>query len=123
MTEFSNTEQSTKALIRETRYGSGFLVTTGVFQSVWGKAYKFFRMKPVYMTSVALFEIGSLVCAVAPTSTALIIGRAIAGVGAAGVTSGSNIIVALSVPPPRVPAVLGGMGVVFTIASAVGKRC
>lgn len=79
-------------------------------------------MKPVYLTSVILFEIGSLVCAVAPTSTALIVGRAIAGLGAAGVTSGSNIIVALSVPPPRVPAVLGGMGVVFTIASAVGME-
>jgi hypothetical protein len=40
------------------------------FQAVWGKAYKFFMLKLCFMTAVILFELGSLVCAVAPNSVA-----------------------------------------------------
>ncbi|UKZ95983.1 uncharacterized protein TrAFT101_010789 [Trichoderma asperellum] len=101
-------------------YGSGFFMTTATLQPLWGKAYKFFPSKPVYLLSILIFEIGSLICAVAPTSAALIIGRAIAGVGGAGVTSGSNIIVAQSAPPSKVPALLGVIGATFAIASVIG---
>lgn len=95
-------------------------MTTATLQPLWGKAYKFFPSKPVYLLSILIFEIGSLICAVAPTSAALIIGRAIAGVGGAGVTSGSNIIVAQSAPPSKVPALLGVIGATFAIASVIG---
>ncbi len=61
-------------------YGSAFFLTLGAFQSTWGKAYKFFPLKTSFLVSIGIFELGSLICAVAPTSTALIIGRAIAGI-------------------------------------------
>ena len=60
-------------------YGSAFFLTLGSFQSTWGKAYKFFPLKTSFLVSIAIFELGSLICAVAPSSTALIVGRAIAG--------------------------------------------
>ncbi|KAH7007565.1 hypothetical protein EDB80DRAFT_684790 [Ilyonectria destructans] len=41
-----------------------------------------------------VFELGSLICGVAPTSTALIIGRAIAGLGSAGIFTGSLATIA-----------------------------
>ena len=47
---------------------------------MYGAIYKLFNVKIVYLAAVFIFEIGSLVCAVAPTSTAFIVGRAIAGV-------------------------------------------
>ena len=47
-------------------------------------------------------------------------GRAIQGAGGAGVTSGCYIIVAFSVRPPKVPAITGLFGVVFSIASVAG---
>jgi len=47
---------------------------------------------------LGIFELGSLICAVAPTSEALIVGRAIAGVGSSGIFTGAMLIIAHSVP-------------------------
>lgn len=60
-------------------YGSAFFLTLGAFQSTWGKAYKYFHLKPSFLVAIAIFEVGSLICGVAQNSTTLIIGRAIAG--------------------------------------------
>jgi MFS family permease len=46
-----------------------------------------------------IFEIGSLICAVAPSSTVLIVGRAIAGIGVAGIFSGAMVIIAVTGKP------------------------
>ena len=40
------------------------------------------------MAAIAIFEVGSLICATAPTSNALIAGRAFAGLGSAGINAG-----------------------------------
>ena len=45
------------------------------------------------MGALVVFELGSLVCAVAPDSTALIVGRAIAGLGSAAIFSGAIITI------------------------------
>jgi MFS family permease len=70
--------------------------------------------------SIAIFELGSLICGVSPNSTALIVGRAIAGIGSAGIFAGSFIIVSCSVPlvkRAKYGALLGSM---YGIASVVG---
>ena len=72
-------------------YGSATLMTMGGFQSTWGKVFKYFPLKSAFLVAIFIFELGSLICGVAPTSVALIIGRAIAGVGAAGIGSGAFI--------------------------------
>ena len=61
------------------RYGPAFFLTVGAFQSTWGKAYKYFPLKTTFLVSIAIFEVGSLICAVAQNSVTLIVGRAIAG--------------------------------------------
>jgi MFS family permease len=101
-------------------YGSGFFVTMAAFQSMWGKQYKFFSVKLVYLISILLFEVGSVICAAAPSSTTLIIGRAIAGVGGAGVSTGSYLIVALIAPPRKMAALQGVISASFAIASVAG---
>lgn len=50
----------------------------------------------------------------------LIIGRAIAGVGGAGIAAGAYILSALSAPPKRRPLYTGLFGATFGIASVVG---
>ena len=60
---------------------SAFFLTLATFISAWGKAYKYFSLRAVYVLAILIFEIGSLVCALAPHSTALIIGRAVQGLG------------------------------------------
>jgi len=61
-----------------------------------GRVYTFFNAKWTYMACVALFELGSLLCGVAPNSDALIVGRAIAGLGSAGIFNGGQCEVQLS---------------------------
>lgn len=65
------------------------------------------------MLSLFLFELGSLVCALAPSSSALIIGRAIAGFGSAGILTGSFVIVALAVPLRLRPIYTAGVGLMY----------
>nr|POF13866.1 mfs gliotoxin efflux transporter glia [Quercus suber] len=101
-------------------YGSGFFITTAAFQSLWGKAYKYWSIKMLYLLAMFIFEIGSLICALAPSSVALIVGRAIAGIGGAGLAAGTYLIVALSAPPERVPSLQGVVAASFAIASVVG---
>lgn len=62
------------------------------FQLPFGKLYAELRKKYVFLAALTIFEVGSIVCATAPTSVALIIGRAIAGLGGAGITSGALIV-------------------------------
>lgn len=52
---------------------------------------------------MVLFEVGSTICGAAPTSEALIVGRAIAGLGSAGIFQGAIIIIAYSVPLDKRP--------------------
>ncbi|KAF2708598.1 MFS general substrate transporter, partial [Pleomassaria siparia CBS 279.74] len=101
-------------------YGSAFFITPASFISAWGKAYKYFSLLLVYVSAIFTFEIGSLVCALAPNSIALIIGRAVQGLGAAGVANGGYTITAFIVPPHVQPTVIGLMGSVFTVASVTG---
>ena len=101
-------------------YSSGFFLTLGSFQSTWGKIYKYFPLKISFLISIAVFELGSLICGVAPNSTALIVGRAIAGAGGAGIASGGYTIIAFSASPKMAPAFTGLLGASYGVASVIG---
>ncbi|KAL8720385.1 MAG: hypothetical protein Q9225_002737 [Loekoesia sp. 1 TL-2023] len=101
-------------------YGSAYLLTTCAFQLLFGKFYTFFSIKWVYLVAIGIFELGSLVCGAAPTSIALIIGRAIAGVGSAGIFSGAMVIIAYTVPLRQRPVFTGIIGAMYGIASVAG---
>ncbi|KAJ3496450.1 hypothetical protein NLG97_g2648 [Lecanicillium saksenae] len=100
-------------------YGSAYFMTSGGFQPMWGKAYKFFRLKTVYLVGFAIFELGSLICVVAPNSTSFIVGRAIAGIGAGGIAAGSYTLLAFAVEPAKRPAFTGIMGACYGAASVI----
>jgi MFS transporter, DHA2 family, glioxin efflux transporter len=102
------------------RYSAAFFMTIGGFQSAWGKAYKYFPLKISFLISIFIFELGSLICGVAPNSTTLIVGRAISGVGAAGIGSGTYTIIASSAGPKRRPMFTGIIGTSYGIAAIVG---
>ncbi|KAF5343441.1 hypothetical protein D9758_011823 [Tetrapyrgos nigripes] len=101
-------------------YGSAYLLTTAGFQLLFGKFYTFFSIKWVYIVAIGFFELGSLICGVAPTSDALIVGRAIAGIGAAGIFSGALIIIAHAVPLQQRPMFTGIIGAMYGLASVAG---
>jgi MFS family permease len=87
---------------------------------MFGKLYTFYSIKWTYLTALGIFELGSLLCGVAPNSTALIVGRAVAGVGSAGIFSGAILIVAHTVPLRQRPTYTGMIGAMYGIASVAG---
>ncbi|KAL8859489.1 MAG: hypothetical protein Q9198_010635, partial [Flavoplaca austrocitrina] len=101
-------------------YSAAFFMTIGGFQSAWGKVYKYFPLKISFLISIFIFELGSLICGVAPNSTTLIVGRAIAGLGAAGIGSGSYTIIAFSASPKKRPLFTGIIGTSYGVAAVVG---
>ncbi|KAF4766121.1 hypothetical protein HAV15_010702 [Penicillium sp. str.  len=101
-------------------YGSAFFLCLASFQSFWGKAYKYFPIKIAFLTAIGVFELGSLVAALSPNSPALIIGRAIQGIGGAGVTGGCYTVLAFITRPKNLQAVFGLTSGVFSLSSVLG---
>jgi MFS family permease len=63
-------------------------LTSCSFQFMFGKLYSVSSVKAVFLTSVLIFEIGSLISGTATISAALVLGRAISGLGSAGIIAG-----------------------------------
>lgn len=101
-------------------YGSAYLVTTTALQPLYGKLYAAFPVKAVYLLAILVFEAGSLVCAAAPSSTAFIVGRAVAGMGTAGLFSGSIVVMAYTLPLGKRPLAFGLIGGMWGLASVAG---
>jgi MFS family permease len=95
-------------------------MTFGGFQSAAGKFYKYFPLKTSFLVSIFIFELGSLICAVAKGPTTFIVGRAIAGVGGAGTATGAFTIVGLAAEPKVRPQLMGLIGAVYGLSSVVG---
>jgi MFS family permease len=74
----------------------------------------------VFLSGIFLFEAGSAVCGAAQTSTMLIVGRAIAGLGSSGIFTGAILIMLNTVPLHRRPLLQGLFGACFGVASVAG---
>ncbi|CAH0055501.1 unnamed protein product [Clonostachys solani] len=98
-------------------YGSAYLITICCFQLMFGKLYATFHIKTVFLCALGSFEVGSIFCAAAPNSITLIIGRAIAGIGCAGVLCGGVVILTVSLPLHKRPKYAG----IFSAASGVAQ--
>jgi len=95
-------------------------VTQAAFVMPSGQILNICPSKYVAITVVTLFEIGSLVCAVAPTMNALIAGRAIQGAGAGAIFVTMMSILSQVTSLEQRPAFAGLAGAVFGIASIIG---
>ncbi|KJK60390.1 drug resistance transporter EmrB/QacA subfamily protein [Aspergillus parasiticus SU-1] len=88
-------------------YYSAYRLTSCSFQFMFGKLYYLFSVKYVFLASIVIFEIGSLIAGVAPTTATLVLGRSISGMGCAGIISGVFTMVVQSFPLRRRPFFTG----------------
>lgn len=90
-------------------YASSYRLTSCSLQFMFGKFYSLFSVKVVFLVALAIFEAGSLIAATAASSKALILGRAVSGMGSAGIIQGIFTTVTQCVPL-RKRSLYGGLG-------------
>ncbi|CAG9984031.1 unnamed protein product [Clonostachys byssicola] len=101
-------------------YGSAYSFAMCALQPMAGKLFSKFPLKATFLACLSVFELGSLLCALAANSPMLIVGRAIAGAGAAGCFTGAFCIVAVSLPLEKRPFFVGILQSTFGIATIIG---
>jgi MFS family permease len=97
---------------------AGFILTGGVLGDLFGR-------RRVFSIGIALFTLGSLICALAPNATVLICGRGVAGLGAALQLPGALSILTVTFPEPgeraHAIAIWGGFnGLAMAVGPSVG---
>ncbi|RSL75153.1 hypothetical protein CEP51_011142 [Fusarium floridanum] len=101
-------------------YGSAYLLTEMAFQPTFGRLYTLFDARILYLTSIIIFEVGTILCAAAPNSASLITGRVISGAGAAGLLCGSLAVYGRSVPLRARPFGMALITSMYGIAGVLG---
>ncbi|KAH7138527.1 putative aflatoxin efflux pump [Dendryphion nanum] len=101
-------------------YGSSYMLTAACFNPFFGRIYQIYSTKWTFIASITIFEVGSVLCGAAPNSPTFIIGRAIAGLGAAGVFSGGMMIIIPLIPLRKRPTYTAIFGMAFGVSSVVG---
>lgn len=101
-------------------YGSSYLLTNSCLTISFGKLYTLYPVKWIYLVALALFEIGSLICGFTPNSVGLIIGRAITGLGSAGLFSGAITVISQSMPLQRRLLCISVIMCLFGVADVAG---
>jgi MFS family permease len=89
-------------------------------QPTFGKIYSYFRIKPIFLLAILVFEAGSLICALSSSSNIFILGRVIAGLGAAAIFGGGMIFVQLAVPLTRMSLYLSILSSMYGVAGLTG---
>ncbi|MFC4053884.1 MDR family MFS transporter [Actinomadura syzygii] len=78
---------------------TAYTLMTAISTPVWGKLGDLFSRKTVFLTSIAVFLVGSLLSGAAWSMSALIGFRALQGLGAGGLMVGAFSIIGALVPP------------------------
>lgn len=101
-------------------YGSAYMLTNACFTPVFGRIYTLYSTKWVFLWSIIVFEAGSALCGAAPTSPAFVVGRAVAGIGAAGIFAGATVLMMPLVPIRKRPVFISVFGMMFAVSSVLG---
>ncbi|KAJ0114270.1 hypothetical protein J7T55_010659 [Diaporthe amygdali] len=99
---------------------NGLVMPATAFVMPWGRLYGQFNAKVLYLVCVLLFEVGSALCGAAPNVDALIVGRAVAGVGGAGIYMGVMTLIAATTTMRERPFYVGLTGLTWGIGIVLG---
>ncbi|KAK3897143.1 major facilitator superfamily domain-containing protein [Staphylotrichum tortipilum] len=101
-------------------YGAVYTLAVCVFIPPVGKIYTVLPIKHVYLAFLVVFEAGTIVCAASTSSYIFVIGRAVTGIGSAGLLSGALLtIIAACIPAIR-PVVTAVAMAMISIGSITG---
>ncbi|KAJ7737809.1 ABC transporter [Mycena maculata] len=99
---------------------SAFVLAQTVFLLFFGQLLRVYPAKWVMVSSIIIFEVGSLVCGVSQIVGQLIAGRTVSGLGAAGLFVAMLQIISQVTRLEDRPRLLGFFGAVFGLSSVIG---
>ncbi len=99
---------------------TGYLLSLAAVIPVTGWAARRFGAKRVYMTSLVLFTAGSALCAVAASTTSLVLFRVLQGVGGGMIMPVGQLIMAQVAGPKRMGRVMGVVTMPAMLAPILG---
>ncbi len=99
---------------------TGYLLSLAAVIPVTGWAARRFGAKRVYMTSLVLFTAGSALCAVATSTTALVLFRVLQGAGGGMIMPVGQLIMAQVAGPKRMGRVMGIVSMPAMLAPILG---
>ncbi|KAH2769983.1 hypothetical protein KXV64_008490 [Aspergillus fumigatus] len=100
--------------------GSAYTLAYAAITPVWGSVSDIWGRKPIMLIAVAVFLVGSLVCALARNMDALIAGRALQGLGGSGMGIMVNIVVSDMFSLRDRGLYLAITSLVWAVGSAIG---
>lgn len=100
--------------------GAAFVLPAATLVLPWSKAYSLFNIKWLYIGHVVIFEIGSAISGSAPTMNALIVGRAVAGIGGCGMYVGGLTFFSVITTPKERPIYVSLITPVWGIGTVLG---
>jgi MFS family permease len=98
-------------------YASAFNLPAAALVPFFGKLYAICPTKRTFLVALFIFEVGSLISAVAPTSAAFIVGRALSGAGSAGIFNGALVTLTMITPLEKRPAYQSFIGITYAFAT------
>jgi EmrB/QacA subfamily drug resistance transporter len=99
---------------------TAYLLTGTAVTPLYGKLSDIHGRRVMMLIAIALFILGSLVCALAPSMTVLVLGRAAQGSGGGGLMALAQTIIADIVSPRERGRYQGYIGAVFAMSSIGG---
>jgi EmrB/QacA subfamily drug resistance transporter len=99
---------------------TAYLLTATATTPLYGKLSDIYGRRGLMLAAIGIFIAGSLACALAPSMTALILGRALQGLGGGGLMALAQTIIADIVSPRERGRYQGYIGAVFATSSVGG---
>src|SRR5579872_5638780 len=99
---------------------TAYLLAATAATPLFGKLSDIHGRRAIMLLAIVIFMVGSLVCALAPTISILVIGRSLQGIGGGGLIPIAQTVIADLLSPRERPMAQSYTSVVFMSASILG---
>ncbi|SNB78297.1 drug resistance transporter, EmrB/QacA subfamily [Arboricoccus pini] len=97
-----------------------YLLTSTASTPIYGKLSDLHGRRPMLMTAISIFMVASVLCALAPTMLALVLARALQGIGGGGLLAMAHATIADLVSPRERGRWQGYIGGAFAAGNVLG---
>ncbi|HDJ3017515.1 TPA: DHA2 family efflux MFS transporter permease subunit [Staphylococcus aureus] len=99
---------------------TGFMLVNGILIPITAYLFNKYSYRKLFLVALALFTIGSLICAISMNFPIMMVGRVLQAIGAGVLMPLGSIVIITIYPPEKRGAAMGTMGIAMILAPAIG---